>query len=153
LTLADLAWAMGILAVAVPLYVNPPLAVTLDLGLGWVVFAVLLVEREFWCAHSRRQRCALLAVVVLAFAGNCALSSGGPGDLHLNLAATWSTDVELRWGPAPISLFRLWRFALGGVSERGILLCNRVLSSLQPLLLYGICAELGIGAVAALLAA
>jgi len=149
---------------------HAPVAVTLALGVMWVVFAALLFDRDrLWrCrrpstgappgphrkrTESRAPPASLLALFCFSLLLNWSLSSGGPGDLRLNLAAVWSPELELRWGPAPIALFRLLAFALGGIRDTQIIWSNLILGSLVPILLYGIVSELGVDEPAALLAA
>ncbi|HVM97123.1 MAG TPA: glycosyltransferase family 39 protein, partial [Candidatus Acidoferrales bacterium] len=62
-------------------------------------------------------------------------------------------ELELRWGPAPIALFRLLEFILGNLRDRQIIWCNVILSSSVPVLLYLMLTELDLSSNAALLAA
>src|SRR6185369_2127631 len=82
-----------------------------------------------------------------------ALSHGGPGDAHLNLYALWSPDLDPHWGQGPIALLRGIQMLTGGLRDTHIVWSNLILSSLVPILLFGIVSELGLGRVAALSAA
>jgi hypothetical protein len=167
-------WITLTLAAATPYFFNVPVAVTVELGAMWMVFAALLFEgcaqrhfqhdRSRWslraaksdrlgAAASRARRLSLVGLFIFSLLLHWSLSSGGPGDLRLNLGAIWSPELELRWGPAPISLFRLLGFVLGNIRDTEIIWCNLILSSLIPILLYGIVAELEVSKPAALLAA
>jgi len=148
----DVAWICIALLAAVPFFFNVPLAVTVELGTGWIAFALLLLDRQLLAAQGRPWQLSLLALFFFALLLSWSLSSGGPGDLRLNLAAIWSPGIELRWGPAPIALFRMFRLALGGLQDTTILWCNLILGSLLPVLLALMAVELGIGATAALAA-
>jgi hypothetical protein len=119
----------------------------------WVVFAVLLFDRERLRNESRALRLSLVALFGFSLLLNYAVSSGGPGNLRLSLAGIWSPGLELRWGPAPISLFRVIGFVLRDVRDTHIIWCNVILSGTLPLLLYAIVADLGVSKIAALLAA
>ena len=149
----DVGWVAFAVAAATPFFFNASLAVSAELGAAWIVFTILLFDRHLLAAANRAETLSLFGLFVFSLLLRWWLSSGGPGDLHLNLAAIWSSEVELRWGPAPIALFRLLALVLGGIQDTQILWCNLILSSLLPILLYGIVAELGVGKVAALLAA
>lgn len=142
-----------VLAAAHPFFSHDPFAVNAELATAWILFSVLLVDRILVPAESAVIRLSLLGLFLFSLLLHWALSSGGPGDLHLNLAAIWSADLDHRWGPAPIALFRLLDFALGSVRDTQIIWCNLILSSLIPILLYGIAAGLGVGMVAAMSAA
>ena len=132
----------------------PPLiAAVAELGAAWVVFAVLLFDRDLLASESRAQKLSLLGLFFFSLLLHWSLSSGGPGDPHLNLGGIWSSGLELRWGPAPIALFRLLALVLGEIRDTHIFWCNLILSSLLPVVLYEIVSELGVGKVAALLAA
>src|SRR6185295_5487217 len=61
--------------------------------------------------------------------------------------------LELRWGPSPVALFRVLSALLGGIRDTHIVWANLILSSIVPVLLYSIVAELGIARRAALGAA
>src|SRR5262249_14537067 len=87
---------------AIPFVFNPYDALTVGLGAAWLVFAVLLLDREILAGQSRVHKLMLLGLIPASLLLNGWLSSGGPGDLRLNLAAIWSSELELRWGPAPI---------------------------------------------------
>ncbi len=149
----DIGWIAGVLAAAAPFLFNLALAVTVELGAAWLVFAVLLFDRERLAAESRALKLSLLVLFFVSLLLHWLLSSGGPGDLRLNLASIWSPELELRWGPAPVALFRLLGFVLGGIWDTHILWCNLILSGLVPILLYGIMADLGVGKIAAWLGA
>jgi hypothetical protein len=140
----DLAWIALALATAALFAVHPVFAATLGLGLAWPLLAVLLVDGVRRSA-IRAHRLALLGLFLFALLLHWAASSGGPGDLHLNLGLIWSSELELRWGPAPIAFFRLLALLPGGLHDTGIIWCNLVLSALVPLLLYAVLRELGIG--------
>jgi len=146
-------WVAIVAAAAIPFCMSLPVAVTVELGAAWFIFTVLLFDGEVWTARGRELKRPLLGLFVVSLLLHGWLSSGGPGDLHLNLAAIWSPELELRWGPAPVALFRLLGFALGGIQDTDIVRCNLILSSLLPLLLYAIVSELGVSRHAALLAA
>ena len=146
-------WIAFVVALATWFFFNPPAAVTVGLGIAWVIFAVLLFDRDRLRGESRTLKLSLLGLFVFSLLLNCTLSSGGPGDLRLNLAGIWSPELELRWGPAPVALFRLLGFAMGGVWDTHIFWCNVILSSVLPIVLYGIVSDLGVNKAAALVAA
>jgi hypothetical protein len=146
-------WMAFLPVAAFPFLFNSYVTLTAGLGAAWLVFAVLLFEGDVVAGRSRAERLLLVALIPLSLVLDWSLSSGGPGDLRMNLAAIWSSGVELRWGPAPIALFRLVGFAAGGIQDDGIRWVNLILSSLLPILLYGIISELGVGGSAALCAA
>jgi hypothetical protein len=152
----DARWVVYALAIAGSFLFGVSTGVAVELGLAWIVFAVLLVDRELLALDGRVHRASMLALFSFSLLLHWALSSGGPGDLKMNLAAIWSdwsSGVELRWGPAPIVLFRLLGIALGGMTDAKILWCNLTLSSVVPVLLYAIIVRLGISQVAAAAAA
>jgi hypothetical protein len=140
-------------AAATPFFFNVPFAVTMELAAAWVIFALLLLDPDLLAAKRRSQQLSLLGLFCFSLLLHWSLSSGGPGDLRLNLSVIWSSGLELRWGPAPIAFFRLLALLLGGLQDTGILWCNLVLSSVLPILLYAIVSQLGVGKAAALLAA
>jgi hypothetical protein len=146
-------WLLFAVAAAIPFYFNASLAVTMELGAAWLVFAVLLFDSESLSVGSGAPRRALLALCCFSLLLDWWLSSGGPGDLRLNLVAIWSPDVELRWGPAPIAFFRLLGLFSGSIQDTHIIWSSLILSSLLPILLYGILVELGVGQVAAVVSA
>ncbi len=147
------AWIAFVLAAATPYLFDLALAVDTELGIAWIVFAVLLCDRELLMVESRARASWLLAVFASSAVLNWSLTSGGPGDLRMNLAAIWSPHVELRWGPAPIALFRLLGFVLGGIHDTGIVWCSIAMSSLVPVLLYAMASRVGVGRNAALFGA
>jgi hypothetical protein len=149
----DIGWLGFVVAAATPFFFNVPFAVTMELAAAWVVFALLLLDADLLAAERRAQQLSLLGLFCFSLLLHWSLSSGGPGDLRLNLSVIWSSGLELRWGPAPIAFFRLLALVLGGLQDTGILWCNLVLSSLLPILLYAIVSQLGVGKAAALLAA
>jgi hypothetical protein len=149
----DVGWLFFTLGAAMAFYIDMSFAVTAGLAAAWVFFAVLLFDAEFLAAETRVRKLSLLGLFCFSLLLHWSLASGGPGDLRLNLSAIWSNGLELRWGPAPIAFFRLLAVIAGGLRDTGILWSNLALSSLLPLLLYGIVAELGVGKGAALLAA
>jgi hypothetical protein len=146
----DIAWVAIVLALATPFFFNILPALTLELGIAWVVFAVLL------CADDRpataAQRGWLLVLFCFSLLVNWWLASGGPGELHLNLASIWSADIERRWGPAPIALFRVLGLVTGPIRDSGIVCCHLILGSLIPILLCAVAGELGVSNTAAWLA-
>lgn len=146
-------WIVFLAAAAAPFLLDPLLAVTVELGAAWIVLAVLLFDRDLLAAGGRRWALALLGLMLCSLLLHASLSSGGPGDLRLNLAGIASPELELRWGPAPIALFRLLGFVLGRLRDTEIRWCNLGLSAVLPLLLYAIVAQLGVSRLAALLAA
>ncbi len=127
---------------------------TLLFGLAWIALATLLFLQLRHRARSPAERAALLALFGCSLALSWLLCVGGPGDLRLNLAAIWWGDeLELRWGPAPVGLFRLLDLVLGGINDSHIASVNLVVSSLVPVVIYAITAELGVGTVGSLIAA
>ena len=129
-------------------YRDVPLRATYLLGAAWIILAVLL-GALLWRMTRRAERIGLLALFAAACVVDAALDHPGPGDLRLNLGAIWSPiEVEMRWGPAPVALFRLADLGLGGSGDRHIRAMNLVLSSVVPILLYGFLARLGIGRAA-----
>jgi hypothetical protein len=131
-----------------------PRRAALFLGASWIVFALLLFTGDFPFAHTRRHKRLLFALFAFSLLLHWSLSSGGPGDLRLNLTPIWwPSELELRWGPAPIALFRLLGLLFGRVQDTQIIWCNLILSSLLPIVLYRILVELGVGTEASLLAA
>src|SRR5581483_11214043 len=148
-----LGWIVFVLVGATPFLFDVAFAVTLSLGITWLVFAVFLVDGERERDESPVMRLSLLALFGFSLLLNYALSSGGPGDLRLNLAGLWSPELELRWGPSPTSLFRVLGFVLGDLRDTHIFWCNLILSSTLPLLFYAIVTDLGVGRMPALVAA
>jgi len=146
-------WIAVALTAAIPWLFNSADALTVGLGAARLIFAVLLFDRNVTRRRSRAEDVVLLGLFAVSFLMNWWLSSGGPGDLRLNLAAIWSSELDRRWGPAPIALFRLLGTALGGIQDSEIRCCNLLLSSLLPVLLYEIVVELGVSRPAALGAA
>lgn len=132
--------------------IDAPLALKLGFSGAWLVFGVLLVDRQLLAAESRAQVLSLVALFFFTLLLDTSIATGGPGDLRLNLGAIWSPGVELRWGPAPIELFRLMRDLVPHFRDTHILWVNILLSSLLPVLLYAVIAHLGINRLAALLA-
>lgn len=79
-TWRGLGWTVLTLAAVLPFVLADPVAAATVLGAAaWVVFAVLLVDRERPGAESRALRWSLLALFCCALLLNWALSSGGPG--------------------------------------------------------------------------
>lgn len=145
-------WTAFILIIATPFLLDPLLAVSVELGAAWIVLAVLLLDRDLLAAESRTWALSLLGLALGSLLLHGSLSSGGPGDLRLNLAGIASPELELRWGPAPIALFRLLGFVLGRLHDTDIRGCNLILSAVLPVLLYAIVVQLGVSRRAALLA-
>lgn len=145
-----LAWTGFLLAAVTVFLFDVTRAVTGILGIMWIVFAVLLVDVERLRHESRAVRLSLVGLFGLSLMLNYALSSGGPGNLRLTLAGFLYPGLDLRWGPSPISLFRVIEFALGDVRDTHVLWCNLVLGSTLPLLFYAILADLGVSRRAAL---
>ncbi|HVM97780.1 MAG TPA: glycosyltransferase family 39 protein [Candidatus Acidoferrales bacterium] len=152
-TSAVVAWIAFISIAALPFWFNAQLATTGELAFGWVAFALLLGKSVARATRDSADRLWLLGLLVFGSSVHTYLSSRGPGDLHLNLASIWSSQIELRWGPAPVSLFRLLALAPGGLHDTGIVRCNILLSAVVPVLIYLIVAELGLNRIAAFLAA
>ncbi len=126
---------------------------TLLFGTAWIALATLLGPILASTARSPSQRAALIGLFAASLALNGLLCVGGPGDLRLNLAATWWRDgPELHWGPAPVGFFRLLDLVFG-MDDLRIKSVNMMLSSLVPALIYGIIATLGVPTIAALVAA
>lgn len=131
-----------------------PRTAALVLGSAWIVLALALLAIGAHIAGDRRQRVALLALFAVALLLDAWLCAGGPGDLRLNLAPIWSADeIDRRWGPAPIALFRLVGLGLGELRDVHIRWLNLLLASALPVLLYLIVVELGLSRIAAALAA
>lgn len=149
----DLVWLAIVGAAAAPFLFNVQFAATAGLGAAWIAFAILLVNARLLEAEQPRERLALLALFAFALLLRWWWHSGGPGDLHLNLADVWSSAVDVRWGHAPIALFRTFALGLGGLRDAHIVWFNMLLGSLVPVLLYAIVAKLGVPRGAALLAA
>jgi len=141
------------LGLATPIVFDLPLAVTLELGTAWFAFAILLYDRQLLAANSRTRQLALLGLFLFSLLLHWSLASGGPGDLHLNLVGIWSPQLELRWGPAPVALFRLLQFVAGDLRDSEIVCINLILSGVLPILLYAILVQLDVHQRAALLAA
>lgn len=137
---------------AILVSIDAPLALKLGFSGAWLVFGVLLVDRQLLAAESRAQVLSLVALFFFTLLLDTSIATGGPGDLRLNLGAIWSPGVDLRWGPAPIELFRLMRDLVPSFRDTHILWVNLLLSSLRPVLLYAVIAHLGINRLAALLA-
>lgn len=155
---AGVGWAdVGVLAfaaaLAAPFFVDAPRAVMLELGAAWIAFTAWLVDPDLLATRTCTATLSLLGLFFLSLLVHWWLSSAGPGDLSLNLAAIWSPGLELRLGPAPIALFRLLALALPRLQDTHIIWCNLLLSSIVPLLLYGIVVEFGMRSTAALFAA
>ena len=148
----DGAWIALVLGVAGLFHHNVLLASTLVLGTAWLCLGALLCDRNLLGAEDRARAASLLGLFAVALLVHWGLSSGGPGDLHLNLAAIWSNELDLRWGPAPIAGFRMLRLLME-VQDTAIVWSNLVASSLVPILVYGILAQLGLDRIAALAAA
>jgi hypothetical protein len=150
-------WVVIIAAVGLPFLFDVARAVTAELALAWVLFIILLFDRDLFSGKSVRQGLSLCGLFLFSVWLHWLLASGGPGDLHLNLSAIWSFDWsskwDRRWGPAPIALVRLLGTLFGPIRDTHIIWCNVILSSLVPLLLYGVVSELGVGHAAAWLAA
>jgi hypothetical protein len=122
-------------------------------GSAWIVLAALLCPILAHAARSRTERTALVVVFAASLALNALLCVGGPGDLRLNLAATWWRDgPELHWGPAPVGLFRLLELVLG-MDDLRIKFVNMMLSSFVPVMTFAIVVTLGVHTIAALVAA
>lgn len=151
--LGDLVWLAIVGAAAAPFLFNLQFAVTAVLAATWIAFAILLTDARLLEAEDRRERLPLLALFAFALLLRWWWHSGGPGDLHLNLADVWSSAVDVRWGHAPIALFRVFAVGLGGLRDVHIIWFNLLLGSLLPVLLYAIVAKLGVRRRSALLAA
>jgi hypothetical protein len=148
----SIAWVAFVLAAAAPFLFDLDFAVNAELAVAWIVFVVLLCDGELLTIERGARRLSVLALFGFSAVLDWSLSSGGPGDLKMNLAAIWSSDVELRWGPAPVALFRLLGFVLGGMDDTRIVWCSIIMSSLVPVLSYAIASRLGVGTTAAIIA-
>jgi hypothetical protein len=128
--------------------------VVVPFGGAWVVFAALLAWGELGWIYSTGPKRSLVALFGFSLLLHWWLSSQGPGDLSLNLGSIWwPSEWDVQWGPAPIALFRLLGLIVGRVRDTHILWCNLILSSLLPILVYGIVTELDVSHDAALIAA
>src|SRR5262249_35425752 len=77
-------------------------AATIVLGIAWLGFFALAVASRGFGAFDGTSKAAMAALFCASLVLRWMLASGGPGDLHLNLAGISSRSFELRWGPAPI---------------------------------------------------
>ena len=74
----DAAWVAVVLLVALPFFFNLLPAVTVELGVAWIVFAVLLYDWQLVALRSRTWRLSLLALFCVSLLVNSSLSSRGP---------------------------------------------------------------------------